>query len=368
MRNAEQVTVVAGGRIIGGWERVTVTAAIDEAVRSFAIEMAEGAGQFRYPPGTEVQIFALGGPETGPSGLGDLLCDGYTNAYEASGDHASHRINIRGRARGQDFVDSSAEHPTGSFEGETPLAIAKSLNRWPIQITADVDLEAIPDAQLMPGETPFQMLERYARPEGFSLMGEPDGSIRLTNASAATAHYGILLEGHTIKSFQVSLTDGSRHSRYIVRGQRRAGTGAASLRVKGEAKDAGVKRDRSRQIVNETDTDGKRAKRRAEHEKRRAAGKSVQAAVQTQGFRDFRGQMFAPNKTIYVHAPRLMHLTQTMLIKGVELTFDKSGAMSQLTLVDPRAFAGKGGLKGQAPGEPVADGDEETDPAWTEGY
>jgi len=175
-----------------------------------------------------------------------------------------------------------------------------------------------------------------------------------------------LMEGHTIKSFQVSLTDGSRHSKYIVKGQSRRGTGSASLRVKKEAKDSGVKRHRPRILANETDTDDRRAQKRAEHERERAAGKSIQASVQTQGFRDFAGKLFQPNHLIYVHAPVLMHLAMTMLIKSVELSQDRSGSLANLTLVDPRAFKGKGSSKGGgAPGAP-ADGD--TDPAWTEGY
>lgn len=352
MLNVEVVTVIAGGAPYNGWEKVSVTASIDEAVRQFSIETTEHPGEFRFAPGTPVQILANG----------DLLVDGYINAYEASGESKSHRISIRGRSKGQDFVDSSAEHDTGRFENKKPDEIATELNKWPIGIRADVPLDQIPYAQLNPGETAFQMIERYLRPEGVSMMGEPNGDILLTNAQAAKTHYGILMEGHTIKSFQVSLTDGSRHSKYIVKGQSRRGTGVSSLRVKKEAKDSGVKRHRPRILANETDTDDRRAQKRAEHEKERGAGKSIQASVQTQGFRDFAGKVFSPNHLIYVHAPVLMHLAMTMLIKSVELSQDRSGSLTNLTLVDPRAFKGKGS-KGGAPGAPA---DGETDPAWTE--
>lgn len=356
MLNVEVVTVVAGGMVYGGWEKVSVSAAIDEAVRQFTIETTEHPGEFRFPPGTPVQIFANA----------DLLVDGYINEYQASGEAKTHRIAIRGRSRGQDFVDSSAEHDTGYFENKKPDQIAQELNKWPIGITADVPLDQIPYAQLKQGETPFQMIERYLRPEGVSMMGEPNGDIKLTNAEAAKVHFGILMEGHTIKSFQVSLTDGSRHSKYIVKGQNRKGTGSSSLRIKKEAKDSGVKRHRPKIIANETDTDNRRASKRADHEKERGAGKSIQASIQTQGFRDFAGKVFTPNHLIYVHAPVLMHLAMTMLIQKVELSQEKSGSLANLTLVDPRAFKGKGGTgKGGAPGAPA---DGETAPAWVDGY
>ena len=78
--------------------------------------------------------------------------------------------------------------------------------------------------------------------------------------------------------------------------------------------------------------------------------------------------MFQPNRLIYVHSPILMHLVQTMLIEKVELSQDqgKRGSVASLGLIDPRAYKGKGGAKGSAPGAPATD--EESDPAWTEGY
>lgn len=354
MLNVERIEITAGGARYDEWEKVSVIAAIDEAVRQFSIETTERSGSFRFPPGTPVTITANG----------ELVVDGFTNAYEASADAKTHRISIRGRSKGQDFVDSSADHSTGQFQNRKPDDIATELNKWPIAIVADVPLEPIENAQLMPGESPFQMIERYLRPEGVSMMGAPNGDIHLTNASVAQSHYGILMEGHTIKSFQISLTDGSRHSRYIVKGQRRKGTGAAALRIKREAKDPAVKRDRPKVLANETDTDDRRATSRAEHERERAAGNSVQASVQTQGWRDFAGKIFSPNHLIYVHAPTLMHMSETMLIKSVELTQDKSGSLTSLHLVDPRAFKGRGS-GGNVPGRPKK---AETDPAWNEGW
>jgi prophage tail gpP-like protein len=353
MLNVEVVTVIAGGAPYTDWEKISVTASLSEAVRTFTIETTEHPGQFRFPPGTPVQIYANG----------DLLIDGYVNVYESTGAHSSHRISVQGRGKGQDYIDSSAEHDTGFWEDKTPEDVAKELNKWGIGIKSEVPLDKIPYQQLKPGETPHQMVERYLRTEGVTQMGEPNGDILMTNASVAKSCFGILLEGQNILEYQVSLTDGSRHSNYLVKGQSRKGIGAGALRIKQQAGDKGVKRHRPKIIANETDTDTKRAKKRAEHEKERGAGRSIQATVKTQGFRDFAGVLFAPNKLIYVHAPILMHLVETMLIEGIQLDQDsKGGSISGLKLIDPRAYKGKGGGKGSAPGAPATD--EESDPAW----
>lgn len=372
MLNEEYITVVANGQVYTGWERVKVTAGIQQASRSFSLETTEQIGEWKFPPGTPIEIFANG----------DLMIRGYVNAYQASGQHDAHRITIQGRAKGQDYIDSSAEHPSHEFDNQSPLAAAQALDVYGIGVTADIPLAAVPRMHVVPGESPFAFLERYLRPIGASMMGEPDGSIRITDASAARSHYGILMEGQNIKSFQVDLNDGSRHSRYIARGQGRSGTGAARLRTSGSATDRGVRRRRTRVLANETDSDQGRVRGRARHERDRAAGRSIRAAVQTQGFRDFAGKLFSPNHLIYVHSPVLMHLCQTMLVEQVVFSQDnKSGSLCDLQLVDPRAYRGQrpargtagqgGGTDSNDQGDVNHDGAPDggdTDPAWVEGY
>lgn len=358
MLNDEFITVVADGMVYSGWERVQVSAGIDQAARTFQLETTERIGEWKFPPGTAIKILSNG----------DLLCDGYVNAYEASADATSHRISIKGRSRSQDLVDSSAEHDTGFFENETPAGALALLDKYGVGVKAKIPLLKEGYMQLAQGETPFQFADRYLRTQGATMMGLADGSIEVTNASVAEAHFGILWEGRNIKSCQVSLTDGSRHSKYIVKGQRRTGTGAAALRVKQSASDKGVKRPRTKIMVQETDTDPERARSRAQNEKERQAGRSIAAAIQTQGFRDMKGKLFEPNRLIYVHAPILMHLTKTMLIERVTYTQDRSGSLSELTLVDPRAHKGKqvGAGISRAPEAPEVEEDL-TERIWSDG-
>lgn len=354
----EYVTILANGQTFDGFEQVRVTAAINEAAREFQIETTEFPGQFKFPPGTAIEIRSNG----------DLMVRGYVNAYQTSGEAKAHQISIRGRGKGQDFVDSSAEHKTGNFERKNAGQIARELDVYGIGITARVPLDPM-DWQIAPGETAFQTVERALRSDGATMMGEADGSISIVNASIAEPHFGALIEGQNIKSWQVSLTDGSKHSKYIVKGQSRRGTGSASLRVSEEESDSTVRRRRSRIILAEGDTDKRRAKSRAKHEKERQAGKSIKASVQVQGFRDINGKLYQPNRTVFVYSPVLMHLVRVMLIERVEFAqHSRSGSTTQLTLVDPRAYKGKSkgdrqrsrsAIENEAEtgrGEPVTDG------------
>jgi prophage tail gpP-like protein len=58
------------------------------------------------------------------------------------------------------------------------------------------------------------------------------------------------------------------------------------------------------------------------------------------GFRDAAGQLWTPNKTVFVQSSYLK-IEQDMLIYGVEYAQDdRSGTTTTLTLVDPGAASG----------------------------
>ena len=111
----EKVTLIAGGFEFSAWEKVEVTAAVDEAVRSFAVETTERIGEFAFPPGTPVTLLASGA----------LLVTGYVNQYDSSGDAKTHRVTIKGRGRGQDFLDCAATHPRGYAKDKTVAEFAR---------------------------------------------------------------------------------------------------------------------------------------------------------------------------------------------------------------------------------------------------
>jgi prophage tail gpP-like protein len=355
---AEVFTVMADGMRYTGWSKVSVSAAMNKATREFSIETTEQVGSWNFPPGTAVQIYTNG----------DLLVDGYTNSYEADADKDSHKITIKGRGKGQDIVDGAADTETGYWEDKDPSEIGRDLDQYGVGIKADVPLDKVRYWQVAPGETVFRNLERILRPQGATLMGEADGSVKITNASKALPMMGALVEGVNVEKCKVTLTDKDRFSEYEVRGQRRLGAGEKNLRVRRTARDSRVKRKRKKIIVAESETDDARAQKRADHERERAAGKSTTGTVWVPGCRDDFGDLYSPNRIVYVHAPILMKLSQSMLIETVEWSQDKDspGTQTEIGLVDPRAYKGKsGGGKGRSGAENwQPPSGAKSDPAW----
>jgi prophage tail gpP-like protein len=345
--STEKVSLLVGGFEFTAWEECEITAAIDEPVRCFAFETTERPGQYNFPPGTPATVLATG----------SLLVTGYINQYRSSGSAKTHRVSIRGRGKGQDFVDCAATHKTGYTKNKTPGQFGQELDHFGVGINEKVPGKPIPVQRIEQGETCFRCVERHLRHQGTTMMGEADGSISITNASVATRAGGALVEGVNIKEWTVEFDDQNRHSEYTVKGQNREGSGEENLRIKEQARDSGVRRYRPKLIVHETDTDKQRARERAHHEKERCAGKGTGATITVQGWRDGAGALWTPNTLVFVASPILMHLVQDMLIESVGFTqSSKGGTETKLKLVDPRAYRGQG-QNGKG-----------SDPAWNAGY
>lgn len=327
MNNRELIAV--NGVIGYGWVSVHVHAALGKAVRSFDLQTTD---RFKFPPGTPVEITANG----------DLVLKGYSNLYKPQVNPQSHPIRIAGRGRGQDFVDCSAIHKKGHFENKKPEDIAKELDHWGVIAGSEIPTEIIEYFQLHQGATGWEEIERALRDQGVVQSGQPDGSIKFTNAKAAKRHAGGIIEGVNLHDGEAEISDDRRFSETQVKGQRRKGTKAEDLRIKETANDSGVKRYRPKLIVAETDTNKKRAKKRAENESNRAQGFSVKANIMVQSWRDQAGTLWTPNSLVYIFSPSL-DLDGDLLLETVDYHQDEKHTWSRLQFVHPKAYQGKAG-------------------------
>ena len=346
-RQAEHVTVLANGIETRRWLHVQVRASLYSAASNFGLEMTEDirgktlsvlSGGYAFPPGTELEIYA---------GT-DLMTKGYVNVYAPTIDPKNHSVQIEGRSRAQDWIDSSAVHDRGEWLNKTPLEIARDLDEpFGIGVTADVELEPVETFHIYQGETVLQALERLLRDQGVTLMSQPDGSVLITNASVAGRHKGKgLIEGWNTTKMAARLTDMHRHDEYIVKGQRGRGTKDVDLRVKQAFKDRGMRRFRPKILIHEGDTNPSRADRRAQWEAERRMGFSVRATVIVQGWRDDEVQLWSPRRLVYVESPSLK-IFGDLLIESVDFsqvgTGYSRGTQTEIGLVHPAAYKGKPG-------------------------
>jgi prophage tail gpP-like protein len=349
----EIISVVVDGERFTAWKRFELSASMKEAARSFSLEVAAEAGAlataWKFKAGTSVEIYAND----------DLLCRGFVDRYQPKIGPTSADVSITGRSKSADLIDSSAIHDTGHFKDMTPDQIANELAAdHGVEIVVDEELEPI-SHQLTPGKSVFREIEVLAREQGYTLMGEADGNIRITKAGSKR-HAGGIIEGHNLKDGSADHDWSNRHAKYVVKGQLPDGHGPDSLELEAIARDAGV--DRSNRviiIVQEENTDKNRIKKRAKNRRDRSAGNGLKANVTMQGFRDDKGLIWSPGYLVWVESP-FLNIAQDMLIESVSYHQEGGGTNSTLQLVDPRAYGGKKG-KGNKSGEAWGQDDEDAE-------
>lgn len=336
----EVITVSVGGASYTAFLEVEVTAAFNEAARSFSLEVAAELGASAtnaiFNVGAEVSIYANG----------DLLLTGFVDKKNPKFDAHKASISVSGRSKSGDLVDCSAKHKTGRFEKKDPMKIGnESAEGIGAKYTTDQQLEKIEQYQLNPGESLHRMVEKMARQQGMTITGTADGNAKITKAGNKR-HAGGLIEGHNILTGSASHDGSNRHSEYTVRGQRPFGHGEDALEIEHVEKDSAVKRHRPLVLIQDEDTDKKRTKKRAKNRKDRAAGHALKATITTQGFRDDGGTLWEPGHLVWTESP-FLDVSQDMLIESVRYAQSEAGSIATLGLTDPKAYDGKsGGGKG----------------------
>lgn len=331
----ERITVTVGGKTYASFLRVEVSAAFNEAARSFQIECAHEGG-----PGVTAWTFGAGASVSIASN-GSPMLKGYVDSYKPRVSARERTAIVSGRSKAADFVDSSAEHKTGEMRDKTVKDLAKELDKFGVGIKAEGALKAIKVMRITPGETAFRAVERYCRSQGLTLCGQADGSI-LIGKAGSKRHAGGLIEGVNLLEAEADHDWSGRHSDYKVKGQRPDGHGAPNLEIERMVRDSAVKRYRPVIVVVEEDTDDERAGERAKNRKERAAGASLRVTVTVQGFRDQGGTLWEPGHLVYVESPSLS-IQQDMLIERAVWRQDEGGSLCTLSVVDPRAYGGKAG-------------------------
>ena len=335
----EIVTIAANGAIWSAFESIDVHASFKDAARTFTIHAAAEPGPsataWTFKAGTQIDILFNG----------DLACSGYVDRYQPQlSEHKTAKIAISGRSRSQDYCDCAALHATGEFLNKTPLQIGQALDKFGVGIASDIQLDPIPVARITPGETAFRCLEKLCRMQGAFIVGQADGSIKITKAGQAR-HAGGIIEGVNLKAGHADHNWSNRHSHVTVRGQRPLDHGADNLQIEQTAEDSDVTRYRPHLLVHDGDLDKKRAGYRRDRE----AGRSLKGnEIRVQGFRDDGGMLWTPGHLVWVESP-FLDIAQDMAIESVRFKqARRHGSESVLSICDPRALGGKAGKGGKA--------------------
>lgn len=202
-------TLLIDGERYHGWKTIRVTRSLERAAADFALSVSS---QEPWPvyTGAECQVYVDD----------DLLLSGWVDAYRPGCSAGQHNIELTGRSKTCDFVDSSVTIDGGQLKGLNLRQVAELLAEpFKLQVLAEEEGEPVPEVQVQQSETCFALVERLARLQELLVTDDAVGNLVLTRAGNKQADTALVF-GENVKEAQADLDDSKRFSDYIVKAQR----------------------------------------------------------------------------------------------------------------------------------------------------
>ena len=330
----ETVVVTIDGKPFLPWSQISISVSAEEAARtaSLTAHLPEGI----KPPWPDKKVTVTAN--------GTLLLTGYVRDFRPRQGENDWSADVTLVSKSIDAVEASILHKTGLAKNKTIKGIAEDFDCCDVGVEVEGEFEVIERHQITPGESLWETLVPLAHDEGALITDTPEGKLKITK-KPGPPHAGGLAAGVNIITASADFSGADKFSPIKVRGQQARGVGKHALRGEASVEDGSVGRVRPKIVRLRSDATARRLKTRAEWQARRGAGESISATVKVSGWRDEAGDIWTPNRPVYVRHPRLF-LDQMMVIKSVTLTQDtsgNSGTRASLTLADPRALGGRAG-------------------------
>lgn len=330
----DQLSIVANGKTVTGWQDIIVTRSLEQFPSSFDITCTEIVSESLPPlllqPQAQCQI-KLGN---------DLVLTGYIDTYTADITSDSHTIRIIGRSKCEDFHDCSAGMvgmPTTNL-----LTLAQKLAA-PYGITVSKQgnwTEVLyPALSVNLTQTGYQIVEMVARYSGVMVYDGTDGNLIIAGVGNGQMASGFI-QGQNIEQANMSFSFSQRYSKITAVWQSIDTMESLASNISGVAVDPEVNRFRpliiqSEQAVESTNY----AQIRATWEVNRRRGRSLPIKIITSGWRDSAGSLWEINKLVNVSIPKLHIENVNWLIASVSFRKDlHRGTTTELVIMEPDAF------------------------------
>jgi prophage tail gpP-like protein len=346
--SGDDLTLTVNGQSFSGWSAVRFTRSCERFPSDFDLSMTQKnptGGAMIFQPFQSCQVH-----------LGDdLVMTGWIDAVENHIDATAHSISVSGRSKCEDLVDCSAEFLGKGGIGGVPNMVQTNFNVFSLaeqlclpyglevtlQLASGQTLTNVPVFKITPGETPYEILERFAKFQGVLLYDGPDGNLILASIGYTSMASGFEL-GKNIQAMSLSLRFDQRYSEIDVFDQTvytQATSGASN--APGVQLDKNIRHRRLMTIsevpfVNQVDWKN----RRAIWEMNRRVGRSQIIRLKTDSWRDSNATLWQPNSYVTIDAPYL-GVSNAKWIIG-EVTYNKNleeGTTAELTILPPTAYS-----------------------------
>ncbi|NUX55919.1 phage baseplate assembly protein [Paraburkholderia youngii] len=385
------VTLEVDGLTFEGWKAAKVTQSIKEGAIAFGLAVTEklyGRSEaWRIQPGAVARLFIDG----------ILVCTGFVDAPEFEIDDSDHSVNVSGRSRSGDLVDSSTVVPGGNFRSADALAIISAIvqpygiavhmqeqddaptrvaNAWSgksggssvhkVGKKLDPGKARIENFEINQGEKAYETIQRLCKLSGLLVFSRPDGGLQI--ARAGSKRYSFQLP--PFRRGKAKFDWSKRFSEYVCKGQQSdpdfGNAGAAAVVWTNAEHAAYIRKAQAHlapsvsitdeQIASYTSPSGKKTTRyrpcivrpegptdhaataeRARWQMARDFGEAVNLTVTVQGFHAPDGDLWQVNRLIHVADDRL-NLDHELLIVRVEFSKGLDGTLTTMELAPQAAY------------------------------
>lgn len=322
---------------------------LDALSATFAFSAASAdATALQFDLGQACQVFVDG----------EQVLSGFIELINVGGSAREHSIDIQGRDKTGDLLDSSMDSLN---DLKAPITLSSVCRRVIKHIGADIGVvdQTFPEAfqaaedvlSVEPGDNAFAFLDRLARKRQVLLTHDFNGNLVISSTSAEDTEGRLIHRvgdpANNVLRYSASYDSTGRFNRYKLHSQRNplavALSGAKSSKSSiaspgsSDVTDSDIRQSRQMILVSEAFSSGPEANRRAlwERNMRRARGRTYSCTVP--GYRHQGGDLWTPNTRAFVD-DEYVGIRAKMLVNSVSFNLSLDGMTTDLTFVEPDAY------------------------------
>lgn len=336
-----------------------VSLRLDALTDTFAFEATSKTGPLPF----------LGGETCVIKVDGEQVLNGFIEVVHVSGSSSDHTINIEGRDRTADFLDSSidviddlrapmslkqiiSDVIDSLYAGQSNSELIPSVSEDVVipQFTKAEDITA-PE----PGQNAFAYIEPYLRKRQVLLTSTPKGDMSITASSgtrvpkAFVQHVlpfptGAESDANNVTSYTARFDSRDRFNKYISSSQRNVSTIFSQtssediVNQKADATDDDIRIGRQMVIVSETPTSSAQGLSRAQWEANIRKARGNVYSPEVHGFRHQGGELWTTNTLIPVFT-EYAGIDSDMLLNAVRFTYSRdNGSNAALEFLPSSAY------------------------------
>jgi prophage tail gpP-like protein len=333
------------GQFYSNWTTVRVEQKWTEAFPTFTFDCTEdvpvplAVNGAQFVPGDVVRVLLGGAPAV----------FGYISERHVGFDAQQHGVRLIGCGDTADLVNSSIPlDKLNGHDGKSITQLARDLSAHlniGVHLRGNVDNKPFDNLQPLPGETPMQCIERYAKMRSVLIGSEANGGLLLIGEHPATT-VGWLVEGINIKSANCVVRDPMIYRRIFATGQnvgKDEANGDPQNKQVAQV-DGSSTRNRVMVVVADVADTMHGIQRRAEMEKVFTEGSYIEAQITVQGwFKDANASddIWRAGEYYTVTSPSLILYDEVMGCAGCTYEQTDAGTTTTLQMVKPVHMNGR---------------------------